>query len=78
MTQIIIRLISVAKESTLVYKAMLELHFQTITKKNKTTMYSLKSITKRNNAFLYHLEVRRQDGIEYVLILDGLEAGSDR
>ena len=52
MTQIIIGLISVAKESRLVNKAMLELHFQ--------------SITKRNNAFLYHLEVRRQDGIEYV------------
>ena len=29
-------------------------------------MYSLKTITKRNNAFLYHLEVRKQDGIEYV------------
>ena len=29
-------------------------------------MYSLKSITKRNNAFLYHLEVIKPDGIEYV------------
>ena len=65
MNQIIIGLISVAKDSRLVYKAMLEIHFQSITK-NIAIMYSLKSITKRNNGFLYHLEVRKPDGMEYV------------
>ena len=28
-------------------------------------MYTLKSITKRNNVFLYHIEVKKPDGIQY-------------
>ena len=64
MTQIIIGLISVARDWRFVYKAMLDLHFQTIAKKHNTNI--LKSITKRNNVFLYHIEVRIPDGIQYV------------
>ena len=29
-------------------------------------MYTLNSITKRNNAFLHHIEVRKSDRIQYV------------
>ena len=48
----------------LAYKVIFDSDYQTINA-NKN-MYTLKTITKRNNSFLYHIEVTLSDETKYV------------